>query len=79
MLQPEINMDNIPAIDNGALRVRRIAGQVEPSKESGKPRLINARYIITSKVIILGPSFAHFITIITTIIIIKSRNKFNKK
>lgn len=43
IVQPEINIDKTPAIEIGAFKSRRIAGQVEPSNESGKPRLIKAK------------------------------------
>ena len=46
----EIIIETIPAYDSCALRSVTIIGQAEPSKESGKPRLINDKYIIASKI-----------------------------
>ena len=42
-------METYPAYDEGTPRSVCIAGQPDPSSESGSPRLMNARYITASR------------------------------
>ena len=44
-----------PAVGTGAPSSALIAGQALPRSESGRPRLIKARYIIISKIFIVSP------------------------
>ena len=48
IVPPAIIIEIIPAKDMDVSNSLYITGQPEPSKESGNPRLINARYIIAS-------------------------------
>jgi hypothetical protein len=49
--------DKIPANERGTPNMGYNVGQAVPSKESGKPRLINARYMIISNATIINPLF----------------------
>ena len=43
MVPPEMIMEMIPAQDTGTPRPPYMEGQAAPSRESGRPRLINDR------------------------------------
>ena len=45
----DIAIDTYPAYDEGTPKSFCIVGQPEPRSESGRPRLINARYIIARR------------------------------
>ena len=47
IVQPDITIVKIPAYDKGMFSSSLMIGQADPSSESGRPRLINATYIIT--------------------------------
>lgn len=43
MVPPDIIMDTMPILEMGTPNIWRMAGQAAPNRESGRPRLINAR------------------------------------
>jgi len=51
---PAITIEIIPAVPNDACRSVLITGHADPSNESGKPKLINAKYIIIRKKVAIG-------------------------
>jgi hypothetical protein len=53
----EIIIEIMPAKDTGTLILSCKTGQAEPRSESGNPRLINAKYIITKSKLAINISF----------------------
>ena len=43
MVPPVMIMETMPAAERGWSKTRRMVGQPEPSRESGRPRLMNTR------------------------------------
>ena len=50
-VQADIIMDIIPAKETGTPSWGYMLGQAEPSRESGRPRLIKARYMKASRIL----------------------------
>ena len=53
MVEPEIGMAINPAKSRGSAQPTLITGQATPRRESGRPKLINARYMSASNSIVI--------------------------